>query len=334
MLGRLAIIVLLLGLFSGINLQADLPYRLQCGDILLINIYTQDNVKRNVLVDSSGNINYLFAKNVRARGRTIAEIREDLTQQMATYYKNPLLMITLVNCLGDFYSIMGEVREPGYKKLIGTPTLLTAFCDARGFTTRLFRDQTIDQADLGKTFLIRDGEYVPIDFEKLIIHGDASQDIKLKPNDYIYVFPKNINKIFVMGEVVNPVTVEFLYSMTLAQAIAEAGGITTSASSRVAVIRGSLSLPIKFLIDINRILKGKAMDFPLEPGDIVYVPPMKFVILKEIIRGGIATFVSTVSSIAGVAAYDSINPAAIGTVDTTDTIINTGTSTSVAPVIP
>lgn len=310
-------------------------YRLQCGDRIYTMVYGNPSTKRTVLVDPSGNVNYLFAKNIPARGRTMAALREDLTREMSTYYRDPLLMMTLVNTLGEYYAIIGEVREPGYKKLEGNPTLLSALCEAKGFTTRLFRDQTVDQADLERSFIVRDGAYLPIDFVRLVEEGDASQDVFLKNGDYILVAPKGLKKIYVLGEVSSPAVIEFLNGTTLAQVIAEAGGVTTSASSRVAVIRGSLSLPIRFLVDINRIIKGKAMDFPLEPGDIVYVPPMKFAVLKEIVKMGIANFVSIVASAAGVATYVSIQPAAAAAAG--QALIDTAASTSATtglPVVP
>lgn len=327
--------VLLCLLLNGLPLGAvdpvkPAPYRLQCTDRLYIVVYGDPTTRRQVLVDPSGNVNYLFSKNVPARGRTLAELREDLTQRMATYYKDPLLMITLVDCLGDHYSILGEVREPGYKKIEGSATILTAICDAKGFNTCLFRDQTVDQSDLEKSFMIRDGQYIPIDFIRLIEEGDISQDLRLQNNDYIYIGAKGLKKVYILGEVTTPAVVEFLDDMTLAQAIAEGGGITTSASSRVAVIRGSLTLPIRFLVDINRIIKGKAMDFPLEPGDIVYVPPMKFSVLKEIVKMGIANFVSIVAAAAGAATYVSIQPGAIG--DASQAVIDAAVTNAISPV--
>lgn len=331
------LLILFYSFFAQANaLSAELsgpkePYRLQCGDRLQVVVYGVPATKRLVLVDPSGNISYLFATNIKVRGRTIVSVREELTHKMAFYYKDPLLMITLITTQGEHYAIIGEVREPGYKKLEGNPTVLSALCEAKGFTTRLFRDQTVDQADLSRSFMMRDGEYVPIDFVKLVEEGDLSQDVVLKNGDYIYITATGLNKIYVLGEVASPAAIEFLHNTTLAHVIAEAGGLNSSASSRVAVIRGSLTLPIRFLVDINRILKGNAMDFPLEAGDIVYVPPMKFSVLKEIVKSGIANFVSLLAAAAGAATYVSIQPAA--SASAAAIVTDAAISTIVAPII-
>jgi len=132
-------------------------------------------------------------------------------------------MISLVACQGDYYSILGEVKEPGYKRIEGNPTVLSALCEAKGFTTRLYRDQTVDQSDLSRSFMVREGQFVPIDFVKLVEEGDISQDIALKNGDYIYINQSGLNRIYVLGEVNSPTTFEFLHTSTLAQAITEAG---------------------------------------------------------------------------------------------------------------
>jgi len=42
--------------------------------------------------------------------------------------------------------------------------------------------------------------------------------------------------------------------------------------SHVAIVRGSLSTPKVTVVDYGAILKGKAQDILLEPGDIIYIP--------------------------------------------------------------
>ena len=42
--------------------------------------------------------------------------------------------------------------------------------------------------------------------------------------------------------------------------------------SHVAVVRGSLSQPQLTVVDYGAIIKGRAQDVLLEPGDIIYVP--------------------------------------------------------------
>lgn len=311
-------LIFCLTLFYCFALQAedfseDEPYRLMVGDAFHISVYGEPTTKREIAVGPTGDISYLMVRSVRAVGKTIPEFRNGLTEQLKTYYRNPLVSITALNFTGDHYTISGEVRIPGKKLLLGEATVLTALSEAGGFTNRLYRNQTIDLVDLNHSFLVSRGKYVPISFERLVLYGDMSQDVKLHSGDYIYMANYVMPKVYVLGEVTRNLTISYLDTISLAEALAEAGGVTLRASSRVYVIRGSLDTPITFYIDINRILKARACNFWLEPGDIVYVPAMKFTHLKEIIQGGIATFISVLGSVAGSNVFLEITPKAKGT---------------------
>jgi polysaccharide export outer membrane protein len=302
-------------------------YRLKIGDMLHLTIYDQSGTARAVEIDTTGAISYLYLNAFPAAGKTIDEFRSALSQELSKYYRNPLLTITLSNSQGNFYTIMGEVTEPGAKPIVGEMTVLTALCQARGIVQLTFRDQLTEFADLDHAFVARDGEYLPIDFERLVRKGDLSQDIPLLNGDYIYIPSMEVSRIFVLGEVQYPLTIEYLGSKTLAQAVAEAGGTLPRASSRVLVLRGSLSCPKRYLVDFNRIVKGDACDFPLCPGDIVYVPPMKFSTIKEIAQLAVASFVSIVASTGGTNAYLHLNPNAFGQISSPVPSIPVGTGT-------
>lgn len=285
-------------------------YRLRIGDTLSISVYGEEETRFDATVGMSGKLNYLFIKNVEALGKTIDELRDILTEQLKSFYRYPVVIITPVAFAGEYYTIIGEVNDPGKKNLFGNTTLTSALCAASGFRTRIFRNQTVDLVNYDHSFLARNGELVPVNFKQLIVEGDIAQDVKLKAGDYIFIAPQQTSKVFVVGEVKTPVTVNYLNPITLADALAEAGGLTIRSSSRVLVIRGSIGYPRWFLIDINLILKGRALDFPLEPGDIVFVPVMKFQLLKEYVQAGILAFVNIVANVAGTNSFLEITPKA------------------------
>lgn len=286
-----------------IELPMTLPpqgdYRLKSGDVLFISIYGEENTGREVPVDPRGLISYLFVEGVPAIGRTIAEVREDLIKKLETYYRYVVLSITPVRFGAAYYVISGEVKLPGRKQVVGNPTLLSAIGQAGGFTLLDWRNQLIEASDLEYAFIARRGQYIPIDFVKLVKGGDLSYDIPLTEGDYIYIPDRKVKQIFVVGETNRNTTVDYFNSMSLAEAMAEAGGVTERASSRVLVIRGSLACPVRFLVDYSKIVKGRTCDFPLMPGDIVYVPPRRLQKMREIFYSALNSFVATVAALAG-----------------------------------
>ncbi len=64
------------------NHHKEDPYRLQYGDVFIVSVYGEDNSKREVMVSPDGKINYLFVNAVPAGGRTIADIRKDITDKL------------------------------------------------------------------------------------------------------------------------------------------------------------------------------------------------------------------------------------------------------------
>lgn len=311
-------------------------YRLRIGDVLVVSIYGEPPTKRPVTVDPTGAISYLFVNALPVRGRTIGEVRLALEDRLKRYYKAPLVLITLVDPADEHFTILGEVMQAGRYPIVGRTTLLNAMAIGGGFRLQEYRYETYDQADLSRSFLARKGRYIPVDFERLVSQGDLSQDVPLQDGDYVYIAPVNMDRVYVLGEVRTPVYIQYMDTMSLVEALTEAGGITIKASSRVAVVRGGLACPKQYLIDINLILKGYACDFTLEPGDIVYVPPFRFNTAKEIIRSAISTFVGTVASVAGTRAFISTTPKAADTnlVQPVPVINIGGSGSFVTPIQP
>jgi len=286
-------------------------YTLRVGDQLQISLYGEDQSMRRVMVDPSGAVSYLFVHGVPALGRTLVQVRRELTERLRQYFRDPVLLVTPVGFVGETYTLLGEVLNPGLKPLKGRMTLLSALAESGGFQTRIFRDQTVDLYDLTRSFVARNGECLKVDMKKLVA-GDLAQDVVLRAGDYIYIDSLQGLQVYVLGEVEEPDSIEFDRTITLLQALTEAGGITERASSRVMVIRGSLAEPETFLIDINLMMKGRAPDFELKPSDIVYVPPRMFTHLREILRAGLRDFVGTVMSQAGNSTFIWLVPDAAG----------------------
>lgn len=292
--------------------QDDTQFRLKIGDRLSLQIYGDPSSYQDVEVDSSGSVNYLVVTSFPAAGKTVPEFSEALQNKLREYFRDVTLAVTLRENLGDYYVILGEVYKTGTKPLIGNATVLTAIADAGGTSLREFRKRLEDLADFDKAFLSRNGEYVPIDFKRLIKNGDLTQDVPLKSGDYIYIPSLEYPEVYVIGEVRKPSLLRYVRTITLLEAISRSGGMSINASSRVAVLRGSICNPKKFLIDYNLIVTARAPDFWLLPGDVVYVPPRIFTTAVDIFKYGVKAFVANMFSWMGNRLLIQFEPGAAG----------------------
>ena len=122
----------------------------------------------------------------------------------------------------------------------------------------------------------RDGVVHEIDLRALYDFADSSQNLMLKHGDIINVLDRSQQKVFVMGEVKTPQSVEIVNGeLTLAAALGEAGGVNQQSanSGAIYVIRGTdKDRPSIYHLDA-RYATGMllAERFDLEAQDVIFV---------------------------------------------------------------
>lgn len=123
------------------------------------------------------------------------------------------------------------------------------------------------------SYMLREDRPLAVDFHKLMVEGDMSQNIVLRGGDKIYIAHPNESKAYVMGEVLMPKVI-FLPSgsMPLAEALVTVGGIPFTGDRRaIQVIRGNLPQPKIYQLSWNHIVHLPNDSLLLMPGDTVYV---------------------------------------------------------------
>jgi protein involved in polysaccharide export with SLBB domain len=281
------------------------------GDVLNINLFGQateasraatGQAGTEVAVGPDGKVSFMQAVDVPAAGLTIDELRGKLDGELGKYYRAPRTIINPVAFRSKKYFMLGKVINRGVYVLDQPITLLEAVARAKGLETGLVDLQnTVDLADLQKSFLMRQGKRVPVDFQKLFQEGDLSQNVAIEPGDYIYIAPANLQEVYVLGEVKTPGPVLRTASTTVAGAISARGGFTDKAfKGKVLVIRGSLSKPETFVINVWGNLEGSQVGFKLQNKDIIYVAHRTFVRVEELLDLAATAFIqSAVSAWAG-----------------------------------
>lgn len=274
----------------------DTPYRLGVGDVLAIFIYGEDGSMREVPVDPSGNITYLMVGSIPAAGRTIDELRSALQTLVSDRLARGVVQVIPTRFGSQTYTILGELNYPGTYTMEGRTTILDAIARARGIRTGYFRNSTAEMADYRNATLMRNGRVVPVDFEALVNGRDAAQNVELRNGDILNIPSSLVRNIYVLGEVNFPRTVGFVSSLSLMQALTEARGLKGGSDGRIVVVRGSLARPEARVVHFDRILAGRHPNLELAPGDIVYVPPRRLTLMREIVETAISAFANTVSA--------------------------------------
>ena len=253
-------------------------YELGPGDIINVIVWDHPEItipagsyrsaeQSGTLVAEDGTIFFPFAGVVKVAGLTTREVRKLLAKRMASVIENVQLDVRIVSFRSKRVYVVGEVSKPGLQPIDDIRmTLVEAVNRAGGIT---------EEADHGNVLLTRKGQTWRVDLQALYEEGDVSQNVLLQPGDIINVPDRELNKVFVLGEVRNPGS--FMMNKrrtTLAEALSDAGFVNQSTSDPAWVYVMRTDNGSSELFHLNARSPDAlllAERFPLLPRDVVYV---------------------------------------------------------------
>ncbi len=260
----------------------DYDYTVNRGDILNITVWDHPELtipagsdrspsEAGNWVHSDGTIFYPYVGEIKVAGLKVTEIRDILREELTKYIASPQVDVTVASFRSKRVYMTGELKQPGTQPITNVPlTLLEAVSNAGGLT---------DTADWTNVTLTRNGETKRYSLRDLYRQGDTRENILLRPNDIIHVARNDAAKIFVLGEVTKPTSLNIGRSdITLAEALADAGGFAqaTADASGIFVLRqaaegGDKIADVYQLHARNATALVLADQFTLQARDIVYV---------------------------------------------------------------
>ena len=287
------------GQITAADLRPDgSQFRVGPGDLLEIEIVEVPFTKAVTSVMPDGMLFYDAADGIYAVGKTVRELEEMLVEALkkANRYTFPIVNINLKQVESRTFTILGQIKKPGVYGMTRPTTILEAISIGGGTYTSFLGGKTTDLADLNRAILVREKKIVPVDFEALIQQGDMEQNVYLKPGDYIYLPAAGTQKIYVLGAVKFPTAVGYNSRLSFASALASAKGPAANAYLAGAlVIRGSASNPRVAKVNLRKVMQGRALNFQMEPGDIIWVPKAPWQKLKEYALVAADTAITTVA---------------------------------------
>jgi polysaccharide biosynthesis/export protein len=269
------------------------PYRLGPGDVIEIETIGESAARNSLTVGPDGKIYFTLLPGTSVWGLSLAETRALLQKEMARFTRGtPELVINLRAAASQRVWLLGAVGSPGVYAL-GTPTTVLDALAASGGTVGNSPD---DAADLSRSFILRNGKMLPVDFERLLKRGDLSQNIYLAPDDFVFVRPADVPSVYVLGAVAAPMVLPYTRDLSVAEAVLKAGGpLKYAQQNRIVILRGGLTQPKLAHVDYHSIVKGKTRNVRLEPGDILYVSYWPFRQVAQLAEDVVDQFVRTIA---------------------------------------
>jgi len=270
------------------------------GDQIEVELMGKPASRTVLAVGPDGKIYFDLLRGLDVWGMTLAQTKKALEQEMQKYLTMPEVSVTLKAVGSKYVWMLGKVNKPGIYAAASPMTLLEAMAAAGGTARSESAVTTVDLADLRHAFVIRNGESLPVDFQRLLEGGDMSQNIYLKPDDFVYVPSSTAREIYLFGAVRTPHAMPLSEHPTLVAAIAAGGGPLKDAFlSQVAIVRGSLTTPEIAVVNYTDIIKGRSPDVELQPRDIVFVPYSPYQLITRYVDAILNTFLYSVAANAG-----------------------------------
>ena len=277
------------------------------GDRLEVELLDDPASKTLTVVGPDGKLYFNLLPGLDVWGLTLGQAKALMEQNLTQYIRGaPRVNMTLREVGSKSIWLLGRLQAPGIYPMQHPMTLLEGISMAGGSLTFTGTKEVTggplgeDLADLQHSFIVRNGRLVAVDFDRLLNHGDLSQNIYLLPDDFVYFAPALTREVYVLGAVTQPKPVPFSHGLTVAGAIAGAfGTIRDAYLNHVVVIRGSLAQPQVTVLNYKAIVHGDAADMALQPHDIVYVPFAPYRYIRKYVDVALNAFTSSMAINAG-----------------------------------
>jgi len=261
--------------------QPDDRYRIGPGDVLDIRIFNRPNLSRDaVRVEGNGMIRMpLIDTEIQAACKTEGELAGEISRSYIKYYKNPQVDVFIKEYHSKQVAVIGAVNEQSRFELQRRIRLLELLTFAKGPSTKA--GQTINIIHAPPSLACQNPEAANQDPTKAFVSYKLSETMQGDPLANPYIEPGDIitipeaAQIYVVGNVLSPLTIPLREPITITRAVAMAGGVKQDTKKdKIRIVRQEPGTATKreIFVDLSAIEKKRAEDVALLPNDIVDVP--------------------------------------------------------------
>ncbi len=252
--------------------ETPTPYRLNVGDEIRVESFTDQEINRDLLIQPDGTITLRLLGQVHATGLTVDQLRDSLEEKYKKYYKIPAITVTPLKVNTKLKDIRAAVdRRQGF--------------GGQRQLARVTPEGTISLPAIGRIWA--QGLTLP---ELQVEINEAYRRIV----DGLQVIPilekRAPRYVYVLGEVNNPGRFELTGPTTAIQAISMAGSWRVGANLRQIVVfrRGDDWRLLATMIDLQAALFGNQPcprgEIWIDDSDIIIVPKSPILVADDFIE--------------------------------------------------
>lgn len=161
---------------------AEPSYQLNPGDSILVSVWHEDALQKEVRVLPDGSITFPMVGRIEVGGLDSTEVAKRITAKLNEFIPDPNVSVVITGVEGNRAYVQGKVSKPGPIVMTGPVTVLQALSMAGG----------LDKfADEGAIKVMRhkgeEQEILAVSYKDLISGRDMKTNLLLKAGDIILV---------------------------------------------------------------------------------------------------------------------------------------------------
>jgi len=232
------------------------------GDEFQINFYGKENLSHLVNVDREGRLSIPNLTPVFVAGLSFLEVKELIKNKISQEVIGVKAFVSLGQLRSMRIMVLGESFKPSSYTVSSLTTVSHALFVSGGVS---------GIGSLRNIQVKRAGKLIQLfDLYKLLIQGDSSQDIILKPGDVVFIPPVG-KRVTIKGLVKRPAIFELKSNETSDDLIKMAGGVLPSTYIKRVMVERFSSTGLKKMISVD--FTSKNQTYIPEDGDIIKFNP-------------------------------------------------------------
>ena len=177
------------------------PYKLMAGDEIELIVTQRPDLSGTYTLDPDGSVFFPVGGSAKLEDLTQDEAEKKVFTVLKKFYSSLSLVLKVKSFQSnEFYTVLGEVNQPGVYPMTSRVSLVKAIGMANGFTR---------EADLRRIDLVRnagDGTRARVNLDKILTEGDFTYDYIIGKDDIIYVHRKRFYGIMAAVNPIVPIT--------------------------------------------------------------------------------------------------------------------------------
>lgn len=255
--------------------KSESSYTLRPGDVIEISVQGED-LTREIIIPPDGTISFFLIGQIQVNNMSIENVRLEVEELISETLPSSTVIIRGKSLVGGAAEALGAVNLPGYKLTNQGDRISDLLAKAGGLWDFSFYGDTDEPeiaADPGNAYFARNGNKLAIDLVGFLEDGLMEKNPEIKPGDFIYIPRRHRQGVQIIGEVNQPINLNYRQDLTVQDAVSLAGGIRQNIFGKdIFLIRGSLNNLEVMRLSYQAIINGIEEDIPLLSGDILFAP--------------------------------------------------------------